>query len=142
MGHVTDEQLREALRGRGQRLTTQRLVLLRALRELGRHATADELLRSAYDRLPTLALPTVYAALELFEELGLVRRIVVAAGPALYDPVLDGHAHLSCHRCGSTVDVPASLDLAAALDGAERAGHAPAGAEVVMTGLCAACARG
>ncbi len=137
-----EQQLTNALRARGQRVTTQRLLLLRALHELGRHATADELLRAVHPRLPALALPTVYATLELLEDLGLVRRVAAGAGPALYDPVLDGHHHLACSGCGAIVDVPAGLDLAPALAAARDAGHRPVGAEVLLSGRCAACAAG
>jgi len=140
-GVTTDAELTDALRARGQRATTQRLVLLRALHERGRHATADELLRAVHERLPALALPTVYATLELFEQLGLVRRIAAGGGPARFDPVLDGHAHLHCRRCGRVVDVPATADVTAVLDGAARAGHAAETAEVVLSGLCSRCAR-
>lgn len=136
---MTDAELRNALRDRGQRATTQRLVLLRALHELGRHVTADELLHAARDRLPALAVPTVYATLELFDGLGLVRRIAAGTGPALFDPVLDGHAHLRCQRCGRVIDLPSTLDLAEALDAAARAGHSPTTAEVVVSGLCDRC---
>lgn len=140
MDPMNDEDLRGALRDRGQRATTQRLVLLRALHELGRHVTADELLRAAHDRLPALSLPTVYATLELFEGLGLVRRIAAGQGPALFDPVLDGHAHLRCHRCARVVDLPSTLDLARVMDEATHAGHAPSSAEVVISGVCDRCA--
>lgn len=140
MVRMSDADLREALRARGLRATTQRLVLLRALHELGHHVTADELQRAAHDRLPALALPTVYATLELFESLRLVRRIAAAPGPALFDPVFDGHAHLRCHRCARVVDVPSTLDLSEVLHDAVRAGHTPSSAEVVVSGLCTHCA--
>ena len=40
-----DDQLISALRARGQRVTPQRLLLNRALRELDRHVSAEELKR-------------------------------------------------------------------------------------------------
>ena len=64
---ATDSDLAATLHARGQRATSQRLILYRALRELDRHATADELLRASVERLPNLSLPTVYATLELFD---------------------------------------------------------------------------
>src|SRR5205823_14520766 len=70
---ANDVALAATLHARGRRATSQRLVLHRALLELNRHATADELLRATVERLPQLSLPTVYATLELFEELGLGR---------------------------------------------------------------------
>ena len=137
---MTDESLAHTLRSRGQRVTSQRLVLLETLRELGRHTTADDLLRAVQPRLPSMALPTVYSTLELFEELRLVRRVDVANGPALFDPLLDGHHHAACRRCGRVEDLPPSLDVGPAIAAAAAAGYEAPGAEVVVSGLCADCA--
>jgi Fe2+ or Zn2+ uptake regulation protein len=133
--------LTAALRDRGMRVTSQRVVLFRALAELGRHSTAEEVARAAAERLPGLALPTVYAALELFEDLGLVRRIPTGAA-VVWDPVADGHAHLACRACGRVVDVDATVDAAAAVRAVARAGGRVDGAEVVLRGLCERCAAG
>jgi Fe2+ or Zn2+ uptake regulation protein len=135
-----DKQLSELLRERGLRVTRQRLVLHRALRERDRHVTADELLDSVTAQLPNASLPTVYAAMELFEELGLVRRVPTAGGATLYDPRTDEHLHLHCRACGAVEDLDARVDVFAALRAARRAGFHPASAEVVVSGLCSACA--
>src|SRR5436189_3019926 len=122
---LDDAELMAALRARGQRVTSQHLILHRALRDLGRHATAEELLRAAEERLPNLSLPTVYASLELFEELGVVRRVAVGSGPVLWDPRPEPHQHFSCRRCGRVVDLDVRVRPGAAIDAARRAGHAP-----------------
>jgi Fe2+ or Zn2+ uptake regulation protein len=141
MTTASDIDLRDALRGAGLRVTSQRLVLLRTLRELERHVSAEELLATAGERLPGLSLPTVYATLDLLVRLGLVRRIDGTAGAALYDAGQLAHEHLVCRGCGKVVDVPGSADLRALRQAAERAGMAVDGAEVTLSGLCAACAR-
>src|SRR5918999_135167 len=135
-----DRQLSELLRVRGLRVTRQRLLLHRTLRDLGRHVTADELLDAVKPKLPNASLPTVYAALELFEELGLVRRVPAVAGAALYDPRTDDHQHLHCRRCGAVEDLEARLDVSAVLGSARRLGFEPAAAELVVSGVCASCA--
>src|SRR3954471_12884859 len=106
---MSDEQLIARLRERGQRVTAQRIVLYRVLRELGRHATAEEVLRAASPRLPQLSLPTVYATLDLLAELALVRRLAPHAGAVLYDPSPEEHAHAVCRRCGSVTDLDGGL---------------------------------
>ena len=131
--------LTAALRERGMRVTSQRVVLFRALSELARHATAEEIARAAAERLPGLSLPTVYAALELFEDLGLVRRVPAGAA-VVWDPVVDGHAHLACRACGAVVDVHATVDAAAAIRAVARTGGRVDNAEVVLRGLCERCA--
>lgn len=135
-----DGRLSVLLRERGMRVTRQRLLLHRALRELDRHVTADELLDAVTPKLPNASLPTVYAALELFEELGLVRRVPAVAGAALYDPRTDDHQHLHCRRCGAVEDLNTHLDVDAVMRSARRAGFRPAAAELVVSGLCSRCA--
>jgi Fe2+ or Zn2+ uptake regulation protein len=137
-----DHELLEALRARGQRATTQRIVLHRTLRELNRHVTADELLEATGERLPGVSLPTVYATLETFEQLGLVRRVPVTGGPTLYEPRTEPHHHLVCQRCGAVEDLEAAVDVEPALRAARGRGWVPSSDGIVMSGLCGACARG
>ena len=132
--------LSERLRARGQRVTSQRLVLHEVLAELGRHVSAEEVRAAAAPRLPGLSVPTVYATLDLFEELGVVRRVPAAGGAVLYDPRPDDHAHLVCRSCGTVQDLEIEHDLTALLAAADAAGARGERAEVVVTGLCASCA--
>jgi len=138
----TDTPLTDALRRSGHRVTSQRVILHRALRELDRHTSAEDVRRAATDRLPHLSLPTVYAALELFERLGLVRRIDAGTGTVLYDARREEHHHFACRGCGRVIDVDASPDLAVAADAARSAGLTVEGAQVLLTGLCDRCAEG
>ena len=135
-----DTDLATRIRARGLRVTPQRLLIHRALRELDRHVTAEELLDAVTEKLPNASLPTVYAALELFEELGAVRRVPVTGGPALFDPRVDPHQHLHCRRCGAVADLDTRVDTSRALSAARRRGFRPDGAELVVSGLCADCA--
>lgn len=135
-----DDQLTTVLRERGQRVTTQRLVLHRLLRELDRHVSAEDLARAAERDLPGLSLPTVYATLDLFEELGVVKRVSRAGGgPTLYDPRAEPHHHLRCSRCGRLEDLDSPIDTKAALRAAKRAGYTPERAEITVVGLCSRC---
>jgi Fur family transcriptional regulator, stress-responsive regulator len=123
-------------------VTSQRLLIHAALRELGRHATADEVQSAVSARLPAVSLPTIYATLELLEDLGLVRRVRAGSGPMLWDPRTEPHHHLACRRCGRIEDVEADFDAAGPLDAARRAGFEPDGVELLVSGLCAQCSHG
>ncbi len=136
---AAEERLVAALRERGQRVTSQRLVIGRLLRELDRHVTAEEVLRRASEQLPGVSLPTVYATLDLLAELGVARRVSVG-GPVLYDPRVADHAHLRCRVCGRVEDLEVDVDTARALRAAKRAGFEAEGAELVVAGRCADCA--
>jgi Fur family transcriptional regulator, stress-responsive regulator len=88
-----------------------------------------------------VSLPTVYSTLELFEQLGIVRRVNGGGGTLLWDTRADAHGHMICRRCGRIEDMDIQLDLERARRSAARAGFEPDRAEVVVGGLCADCAR-
>jgi Fe2+ or Zn2+ uptake regulation protein len=135
-----EHALSTALRERGQRVTPQRLVIARVLEEMRRHATAEVVFSDVAQRMPGVSLPTVYATLELLEELGLIRRVATEGGTVVFDPRTDEHHHLACRRCGSIVDVEADIEADALLAAARDAGFTPDHAQVVVRGLCADCA--
>src|SRR3954454_11974064 len=131
--------LPELLRERGYRVTSQRVAIHEALHDAGRHLTAEQVMSLVAGRLPGISLPTVYATLEVLEELELVRRVHTPAA-LLFDPRPDEHAHALCRHCGLVEDVDARADVGGALAAASRGGFAPDGAEVLVTGLCPDCA--
>ena len=133
------QDLTTALRERGMRVTPQRVVVHLALQELDRHVTADELLDAVTERLPSVSLPTIYATLELLEELGMVRR-VQRAGTALFDPRTAPHHHLVCTSCGSVEDLEGELETSALERAAGRHGFKHERVEALVHGRCRDCA--
>src|SRR3954464_4214169 len=144
-----DERLETALRAGGHRLTSPRLrpppplppprPPPRARADLGRHASAEEIARASAERLPGLSLPTVYATLDLFEDLGLVRRVDAGGPAALFDPRTEPHAHFSCRHCGAVADLDVAIDAREAEAAARATGAEPAQVDVVVRGVCASC---
>ncbi len=99
---------------------------------------ADEL--RARDRRTGIA--SVYRALDLLHELGLVQRLDVGDGTARYepaDPSGEHHHHLVCDRCGRvTAFEDDRLEQAiAALS--KRVDHAIDAHDVVLRGACPDC---
>lgn len=137
-----DQDLVERLRARGQRVTSQRLVINRMLHSRDAHVTAEDVLNEVSKTLPGTSLPTIYATLELLEQLGLVRRVAVGSGAVLFDPRQADHHHLVCRACGAVQDLDAPVDFARALDAARAGGFAPDRPALVIDGLCERCAAG
>lgn len=136
----TPDEFAAVLHARGQRATPQRYAILRELRALGRHATAEEIGRTVREHLPGTSVPTIYATLELLVELGLARRIDTGHGAAVYDGGTEPHQHMVCRRCGAVADVPGELDTRHLVGVASARGFRSEGAELVISGLCARCA--
>ncbi|MEA2186306.1 MAG: Fur family transcriptional regulator, stress-responsive regulator [Solirubrobacteraceae bacterium] len=135
---VVSSDLPTALHDRGLRVTSQRVIVHRALQELDRHVTAEELLDAVSQRLPSVSLPTIYATLELLEQLGMVRR-VQRSGTTLFDPRTDLHHHLVCTICGSIEDLDSELETKPLERAACKHGFAPERIEAVVHGRCARC---
>ncbi|WP_114424144.1 Fur family transcriptional regulator [Nocardioides houyundeii] len=99
---MAEHELAQALRGSGYRLTPQRQLVLAAVEELG-HATPDEL----RDHVGGACnISTVYRALEVLEELGLVRHTHLSDRAPTYHSAREAeHFHLVCRNCGKVTSV-------------------------------------
>jgi Fe2+ or Zn2+ uptake regulation protein len=140
MAQPADEQLIAALRARGHRVTLPRLVVHRQLRRAGGHVTAEQVSSQLARDVPSLSPATVYATLDLLDDLGFVRRISTPGGATVYDVRRDPHHHLVCHRCGGLEDLDAEVDASAASAAAARAGFRVEHVELQLSGLCRRCA--
>lgn len=136
-----DAELTAALRGRGQRVTAPRLLVHRHVRRSHGHLTAEQVHGELAPGMPSLSPATIYATLELLDELGFVRRLSTPGGTTVYDPRTDAHHHAICRRCGRMEDVEAPVDASDAMAAAAKAGFRVDHGELQLTGLCAACAR-
>ena len=69
------EQVIEALRKQGYRLTPQRLLVLTIVAQGGGHMGVDEVFRQAKEAYPYMDIATVYRTLHLFKRLGVVTKV-------------------------------------------------------------------
>ena len=138
---VDDRELTDLLHARGMRVTSQRLLIHRALREQGGHLTSEQVHAIVSPRLPGVSQQTVYSALALLTELGVARRVPVPGGSARFEARVDDHHHTLCERCGALDDLDVRVTATRALDAARAAGFEPHRAALTVLGLCAACAR-
>ncbi len=100
------DELQEALRRSGQRLTPQRMMVLSALAEQDGHVTAETILELVKPDYPYINLSTVYRTLDLLVELGLVAETDLGSGVRQFE-ILGSHPHhhLICQRCGETIEI-------------------------------------
>lgn len=133
-------QSANAIRDAGMRVTRQRVAVLDAV-AVAPHASAAAVLAGVSTILPGISHQAVYDCLAHLSEAGLLRRITVDGGPALYETrTRDNHHHCVCRACGLVVDVDCAAGAAPCLDVVDAAGFVIDEAEVTYRGLCLPCA--
>jgi Fur family ferric uptake transcriptional regulator len=128
------------LREAGYRVTDQREVILDAACAGGGHSTLKEIFVRAQRVIPSLDRSSVYRALKLFVELGLVVAGVNSDGEDIYEIAqAQPHHHLICRGCGGEHEIPHDVveELYGAMLGRYR--FRVTSDHLVLFGYCAAC---
>ena len=84
----------------------QRLAVAACVLKNTKHPTADRVLALVRRRHPTIARATVYNALNLFVEKGLLRTQVLRGGTMVFDPNTNAHHHFIDEESGEVYDIP------------------------------------
>jgi Fur family ferric uptake transcriptional regulator len=130
----------DALAQRGHRLTRPRRSVAELLARQGGTFTAADLLEDADRHAVPIGRATVFRALELFTELGLLERIDLPSGEHAYvacEPA--HHHHVVCRNCGQSVEVADSGLQSVVSEIARRSGYAIDNHRLELFGLCPAC---
>jgi len=116
-------------------MTKQRQIIYDAICMLD-HPSADQIYLCAKEKLPAIAVGTVYRNLRLMEEAGEIHRIPMANAPDKYDSTLAPHYHAICGSCGRVKDV-FTEDIGKIF--AEKNGLFVTDCQVNITDRCPAC---
>ena len=131
----------DLLREHGIQVTAQRLAVLRAVRSEP-HITADGVAEIVRTEIGAISRQSVYDALGMLVEEGLIRRIQPAGSPARFEARAgDNHHHVICRICGRTADVDCAVGSAPCLTAADDHGFEVEEAEVIYWGRCPKCQR-
>jgi Fe2+ or Zn2+ uptake regulation protein len=129
----------DLLRRHGIQVTAQRLAVLRAVSEQP-HITADGVAEAVRADIGAISRQSVYDALNLLVDEGLLHRIQPEGSPARFeDRVNDNHHHLICRGCGAVVDVDCVVGAAPCLHAADDQGYDIDEAQVSFWGRCPTC---
>lgn len=118
-------------------MTEQRRVIKEIITQSPEHLSADAIYMQARERLPAIAVGTVYRNLGLMVDAGEIRRIPVPNAPDRYDKNVMPHEHMLCGRCGHMVDIHVG-DLKGYL--AKQSGMCVSSYDLAVVGICADCA--
>ena len=139
MGGTLERDIRERFRRSGYTLTSQRKAVLEALGESQGHPSAEDVYLRVKRKNPRVALGTVYQALSVLEELGVIGAKHWAESPTRYDLNVQPHLDVRCLGCGEVSEVP-GVELGDLEDRVQAATpYDVTRATVVIEGLCPAC---
>ncbi len=135
------DEVAEAIRRQGGRLTSARRVLLEGLFASEGPVSAEYIAAGMDGSVTPSDLSSVYRNLELLEELGVVRHVHLGHGPGLYEIERGAsQEYFVCEQC-DRVDAVDSSQLDALRDQIrEQFGYEARFTHFPITGLCAACA--
>jgi Fe2+ or Zn2+ uptake regulation protein len=137
----TAASLLAALDGAGYRVTGPRRAVAELVAHRGGPFTAADLLADARSGRVGIGRATVFRALEVFSELGVVERLDLPSGEHAYvgcEPA--HHHHVVCDRCGRTTEIDDAgvRDVVGAIE--RRTGFQIDSHRLELFGRCPDCA--
>jgi len=134
------DHLLSKLKERGQRITPQRLAILRILAKSEGHPSVEEIYGVVIKDFPTTSLATVYKTITLLKELGEVLELEFSHGSNRYDGNKPfPHPHVVCTRCKSIVDPDLESLSAMTAEVSEQTGFKVVNHRLDFYGLCPEC---
>jgi Fur family transcriptional regulator, ferric uptake regulator len=130
-----------SIRAGGRRVTHQRALIWDALVAAeGAHLSARDVAEAVQARAPELHQATIYRALDVFVDEGLVRRSELGDGRAVYEIAAEHrHHHVVCTSCGRVAHVhdEAIRETLALVE--RESGFTLADTELTFPGTCPSC---
>ena len=139
MTNEVEQNVREKLRRSGYTLTSQRKAVLEALKEARGHPSAEDVYLVVKKKNPKVALGTVYQALSVLEEIGVIGAKHWSESPTRYDLNTHPHLDIRCQDCGGVSEIPGIElgDLEARIQ--ENTSYEVRHTTLVVEGLCPGC---
>lgn len=137
------EKIRAAFEEKGRRKTQPRQRIADRLAELaasGQDFSVEDLWHDLQQFDPGLGRATVFRAVEMLVNMGLLNRIEFSDGSHTYRACGDEHHHhLTCTKCHRIVDVDVCVSETELADIGQKNDFEIEGHSLVLYGLCADC---
>ncbi|MFF2092460.1 transcriptional repressor [Paenibacillus sp. NPDC058174] len=121
-------------------LTIQRKAILDVIQQSHDHPTAADIMERLREEGRSFAYGTIYNSLRYLTDAGMIRELKLGETASRYDARTDEHQHIVCKSCGRVEEVLTELPS----DWLKRVGEETKfkvlHADVVLEGMCEACA--
>ncbi len=142
MPGTLEQDIRERFRRSGYTLTSQRRAVFEALKEAKGHPSAEDIYLIVKQKNPRVALGTVYQALSVLEEIGIVGSKHWSESPTRYDLNVEPHLDIRCAGCGKVSEIT-GVELGELHERIpNNTPYQVTGVTMVIEGLCPACRDG
>ena len=105
MSPTETQAIKAQMKAKGLRITPQRFAVYANLLHRQDHPTVEAMLADINGELPIASKASVYSALTVLREVGLVREILLEEGITRYDARVSPHHHFICQSCGAIADL-------------------------------------
>ncbi len=99
------EEIIKRYKGKGFKLTPQRLAILKFLEGNTNHPTAEDIFVDIKKRYPTVSFATVYNTVQALRDRGEILEITIDPERKHFDPNPKPHHHIICSKCRRIGDI-------------------------------------
>ncbi len=133
--NYTTTEIQRKMQSKGLRITPQRFAVYANLLSRSDHPTVEDILSEVNRELPISSKATIYSALTVLREVGLVKEVLLEEGLTRYDANVKPHHHFCCQNCSAIVDISWETFSNIRLDQLPPGLHAES-YEVIVKGKC------
>lgn len=99
------EQLKEACKANGMRVTPQRIAIFKEVAQSCEHPDVETVYEAVKIKMPNVSMDTVYRTMASLEELGMIFRVDNQLPKARFDADKTPHHHFICTECNEVYDI-------------------------------------
>lgn len=121
------------------RMTNQREIILKELRDSMQHLSADELYDRVKKVMPRISLATVYRNLEILSEAGMIAKLEISGRQKRFDYDVEEHDHICCVQCHRVDNLEIDRHAAHDVPKTSDKGYRVTGYRLEVAGICPDC---
>ncbi|MBI5345103.1 MAG: transcriptional repressor [Deltaproteobacteria bacterium] len=133
------ENIISKYKGKGFKLTPQRIAILKFLEGNTSHPTADDIYQEIRKGCPTVSFATVYNTLEALSRRGELLEVTINPERKHFDPNHEPHHHIMCNVCKRIEDIFVDYSVGLKLPAHISEGFSVLGNHVDFYGICKNC---